>query len=623
MLLLLGGGMLAPLKGQVLDTVAIQAWKSLPLQPGHRFVSIDSLSKAEFEGQSLGDLLAAQSDVFIKSYGQGSLATTSLRGGGASHTALVWNGIPLQNAMNGQADLSLLPSFFLDEVGVQYGGSATLYGSGAVGGALHLNNDAVFGAEKRVRLFGQAGSFDQYMLGADVKVGTQKAYSRTRIFTRRAENDFGILGKDGRRQPHAALWQNGILQEAAVRLSPKQELHLWLWGQQSDRELPPPLTRDTSASFQQDQFQRILLTYKYAGERIEWKARAAYLGEKLNFQDSLAEIFSENRSLNLITEGEGIVTLSPTHTLQVGLTHTLQQASADGYGDGLPRRSLAALFASYKVQDHFKRFAGVLSLRQGLADGVWNPFLPSLSLSYRLNRLLAIKGQAGRTFRLPTFNDLYWNPGGNDSLRPEQGWHQEVGLYGERSFGTAQLLWHLTGFNQRVENWIFWRPGADFWYPENLRTVWSRGLETEMSLRIDRGNLKGMGRIAYTHTRSTVVETVQARDRSLGQQLIYTPEHQGRVYARLQYKQTYFSYTHSLVGRRYTSTDNEFFLPAYHVGSLQIGQQMACKWPRVTLGLRLNNFWNQSYQVIENRAMPGRNFLLTLSLTSLFSRPAD
>ena len=51
--------------------------------------NVDSLSKQELNHLDLGELLAAGSPVYVKSYGKGSLSTASIRGAGASHTKVL------------------------------------------------------------------------------------------------------------------------------------------------------------------------------------------------------------------------------------------------------------------------------------------------------------------------------------------------------------------------------------------------------------------------------------------------------------------------------------------------------------------------------------------------------
>jgi len=86
----------------------------------------------------------------------GSIATSAIRGASAGHTVVVWNGLALQSPMLGLLDLSMLPSGLVDEVSIQYGGQSTLWGSGAIGGVIHLNNQAKFGKKFGIDIFSRA-----------------------------------------------------------------------------------------------------------------------------------------------------------------------------------------------------------------------------------------------------------------------------------------------------------------------------------------------------------------------------------------------------------------------------------------------------------------------------------
>ena len=56
---------------------------------------------------SLDELLEHNSPVYLKNYGQGQLATLSIRGNGASQTQLFWNGFKMNSPTLGQSDLRL------------------------------------------------------------------------------------------------------------------------------------------------------------------------------------------------------------------------------------------------------------------------------------------------------------------------------------------------------------------------------------------------------------------------------------------------------------------------------------------------------------------------------------
>ena len=73
---------------------------------------------------SLADMLAHSTPVFVKSHGRGSAATVSLRGTGASHTRVTWNGMRMNSPLFGMMDLSYIPSYFIDGAALYNGASS-------------------------------------------------------------------------------------------------------------------------------------------------------------------------------------------------------------------------------------------------------------------------------------------------------------------------------------------------------------------------------------------------------------------------------------------------------------------------------------------------------------------
>lgn len=597
----------------MLDTVDIQQSRLQLLAPGHHVHQIDSVSLSFAAAQSVADVLAMESDVFIKHYGLGSLATTSLRGGSASHTALIWNGFNLQSPMNGQQDLALLPAYFIDDVQIQYGGSSGIYGSGAVGGAIHLSNRPLFNQGIRASLNQTVGSFGLVQPGVDLSLSGKHWAARSRAFLRMAENDFQLPGLN-RTQPHAALVQQGFQQEFAFLPGKRQLLQLWLWTHNSDRELPPPLTSEISAAQQQDQSRRIAGQWSFSGSQIEWKIRSAWVRDQLYFSDSIASIFSNNQSQTFIQEIEQTIRLGSNHRLHLGLNSTLQKADADGYGQTTPSQHQLALFVSYLYEPVSSPWMIITNIRQGRTTHAWNPIIPSVNVRRILLPGLTLRGQAGRSFRLPTFNDLYWTPGGNPDLQPEEGWNQDIGLEWSSETKMGILAGSATGYSQTINNWILWRPGPNFWYPENLRNVWSRGIETDLGLTYGWKRITLKANAAYTFTKATITEVAQERDFSLGKQLIYTPAHQVRSSLRISGDHWSATYSHRFTGKRYTATDNSAWLDPFDLGSLSVGRSWTYNKFSLDLAARVDNLWAVEYQVIDNRAMPLRSGSISLNI---------
>ncbi len=127
-----------------LKEVEITGVQSKQFTVGKKIQQLDSLTKQNFINSNLAEILAVNSPVFVKNYGPANLSTSSFRGGNASQTAVLWNGFNIQNNMLGQNDFSQLPNFIFDDIGIEYGGSAGAWGSGAMGGSIHLNNKPKF-----------------------------------------------------------------------------------------------------------------------------------------------------------------------------------------------------------------------------------------------------------------------------------------------------------------------------------------------------------------------------------------------------------------------------------------------------------------------------------------------
>ena len=92
----------------------------------------------EFSSHSLADFLSENTSFYFKKYG--ALATPSFRGTSSAHTLVLWNGIPINSIANGLIDFSILPANTADELAIVYGGDGSVFGSGAIGGSVHLNS---------------------------------------------------------------------------------------------------------------------------------------------------------------------------------------------------------------------------------------------------------------------------------------------------------------------------------------------------------------------------------------------------------------------------------------------------------------------------------------------------
>lgn len=602
-----------------LNEITITASRSQNFSTGSQHLKIDSSQTTLLKNTNLAEVLSLQSSIFIKNYGPGRLATTSLRGGSASQTAVIWNGFNLENNMLGQADFALIPSLFIDDISIQYGNTSTLWGSGAIGGAIRLNSERKMRKGWQLRSHNRIGSFLHFNHGIVAKYGSKRFKSVSKVFIERAKNDFSFQRRDGtiNRLPHSRLRQSGWLQENYIQLTERQALGIHFWYQNVDRELPPTLSQTFSEAVQKDSIRRWTLDWKYIGEVVKVKARTGYFIEKLDYQDAAASIFSLSDSRKWINEVEAFYEPHRQHRFNIGINYSHLAARSAGYTQQVQQQRTALFIAHHWNSKNYKLKTN-LNIRQEWAGGEAVPFIASGGFEYDFHSNWQWSGNVSRSYRLPTFNDLYWSPGGNPDLLAESGWGEALSLRyrkmvsNKNSFSNLETT--LTLYNKMVDNWIIWLPQGSYHSPQNLLKVWSRGLENRWAYAWQKTAWSGRFTAQYQLTFSTQEKGQTAEDARLGKQLIYVPLHQGNFSGTLNYKTWGLHYYQNLQGRVYTLADNSEYLSGFSLSHLHFSKSM--NWSKFSANVffKIHNLWNKNYQVIANYPMPRRHFELGISI---------
>lgn len=588
---------------------------------GTKVQKVDSITLARYRSFDLGELLANESSVFVKSYGLGSLATTAFRGGNADHTAILWNGFNLGSPMNGMIDLSLIPVQIANSASIQYGGSTALWGSGAVGGAVHLNNIPVFDRGLSIDAGASFGSFGDLRQNARVEISKGRWISSLGVFNAAAQNDFELYntaqrGAPLQQQRNAEFKQWGVLAEEHYRINRRQRVNMRFWYQNSDRNIPPTMLQASSSVQQHDESYRATAEWQRTGDRVRSTVRAAYFDEELRYYAVDTEPAALSRSRTAIAESEARIRLTDRQLINVGLNNTYARAFSDGYPDE-QQQNRTALFASYRYGSGSNRSVTTLSVRQEILAATLVPLTGSIGSEYTLAKWIKAKANASRVYRIPTFNDLFWQPGGNPDLLPESGYSGDVGLELER--GTAEtgprLSGEITYFSRTMDNWIIWLPGPSYWTPKNVMQVWSRGIEArgEIAVRLKQTTLKFGMMSNYVLSTNQVATSVN--DASVDKQLIYVPMYSGSGKLSLIHRSFSAIIGITYTGYRYTSTDNFEFLDPYWLTNASLAYSLRLRGNNaLSITMQGFNLFNEHYQVMQSRPMPLRNFQVGIGL---------
>jgi vitamin B12 transporter len=585
---------------------------------GLKTEKIDSLLLMDSKAMTLDELLQRQSRVIIKSYGPGNLATTSLRGAGANHTAIIWNGFNLQSPTNGTFDLALMPVEFINQATVQPGSSSNLWGSGAIGGAINLNNIPKANHGLSVSSGSVVGSFGEIQQTVGVSYSNKNFSTSIKGFVKQVENnfsyiDYSLKGNPIVTQKNNKINQNGLLQENYLYFKKGQQVKLVLWLQQSEREIPPVISQGYTEAKQGDDAIRLTSEYAKKGKNYQLQLRQALFNEVLVYQESLAGTASKTSFQTSISEAEITADLKKQTSLNIGVNNTYSKSSSNGY-EKTHYLNRPAVFASLKKTNYKETWDLTLSGRQEFAGHTMAPFAPFAGFQAKLKKDFTFKCNISKSYRLPTLNDLYWNPGGNTQLLPENGWSQESGLHYSKTIKAFSFSAEATAFNRTVKNWIIWLPQNGYWTPQNLMSVWSRGTETGVKASYQFKKLQVNWDVLTSYTRSTNQKAKSANDASIGKQLIYVPMYSGTSNLSFVYKKYSLIYNYSYSGYRYTSSDNSEYLEPFQLSNISVARGFSTKKFNLNAFARINNLLKESYQVMPQRPMPGRNYQIGISI---------
>jgi vitamin B12 transporter len=556
--------------------------------------------------------LQETSPIFIRQYGAGMLASPSFRGTSAGHTAIFWNGLPINSPSLGQSDLSILPIAGVDQVAIHFGNGGALFGNEAIGGSIHLNTKASFAKGFHGNFTQQIGSFGQFNSTVKAGFSTGKFSTETRIYRESAENDFtykdlGQAGTPEVRAGNSAFQQSGMVQDLAWNLNPTSQLKASLWYNQADREIQPVMGSSTNDT-QKDESIRLAVDYFHFGKKSILNLKTGLIRDNQVFNQSI------NSTSQYFLSGDWDAALSSKWNLKTGIRLNFIQGELSTYQATDQR---IETYQSLRFEP-VEKVRLSLNLRQLAYLNQFEPFIPSLGADWdfwkNTSNQLSLKASLAKGIKVPTLNDRFWEPGGNPDLLPEQSKSGEIGLNWIKT-GELNLENSLTYYRMNVDNWIIWLPKGSFWSPENIREVQNQGLEYQGQVSKAAAAWNIRANWSYTWSRAISTKGIDENDPSIGRQLPYTPEHQanGRITIG---KNDFSAFLGTFfVGQRRVTTDGQRVMPTYQLFNLGFSYPKL-NWGSVNLPIsfQINNLFNTDYQVLYLRAMPGRSYHFTISI---------
>ena len=594
---------------------------------GFKKKTIDSAVISNYTHKNLAELLIQYSNIAIKSYGTGGSATPSFRGTGASHTRLTWNSINLNNPMLGQADLSLIPAGLIDEVNIYYGSSSMPAGSGGIGGMINLETKPVWRKETLLSFNPGTGSPGQYSGLLKVRTGNINFQSVTKAYFQYAENNFRYLNSVSSADP---VWetrnnnqtlQKGFLQELYYRKI-NNVLSARVWYQSADRNLPSSILiqQPDKNENQSDKSVRTMISYDAYRGGAEYFLTGSFSASRLDYSNKLASIDSRNMSESVILKGGLINRPVEFIRTKVILDNEYTFVKSENYGAEKAGRNVAS-FTAIAELNSAGRIGATLLIREIMHGNTFliPDFSSGLQVRITEGSDYFFKANYSRNSKLPSMNDLFWQPGGNPSLDNESANMVEIIYEMEQTLSpTLNSKFDISVYHNAIKDMIQWRPGNySYWMADNIKNVNTSGLESSASINYTHNRISSSLNLSYAYTKATTTGSDILNDESVGKQLIYVPENQANASLRLTYLNLYSSWITGFTGMRYTSADNTSYLPGYILNSFSTGYLLHHKGNSYNINLTADNIFNKSYETISYYPQPGRTYSIKLLIQFL------
>ena len=610
---------------------------------------------------SIADALRYFAGVQLKDYGGvGGIKTINVRSMGSNHLGIYYDGIQLGNAQNGQIDLGQFSMDNVEEISLYNGQKSAIFqpasefgSAGTVyirtrrphfsnGECTHLKTRVKYGSSDLIRfstLWEQRLSASvTSSVGAEVMNASGKykfryrrykadgslAYDTTAtrqngdVWAVRAEgNLYGAMEQGGwnvkaytyhsergipgaivnnvwrrgeRQADHNTFFQAGLLRNISDRFSSRlQAKYAYYVTHYVNRD---PKTMLVDNTYKQ---QELFLSTSNVYEIMRgWSASVAY-----DFKWN--KLREEQGTRN---KGQEMKPYRFSNMVSVATAYNQPWMNIQG--------SLLATF----VKDHFPGHNDKKS------ENVWTPAVFFNIFPLR-NKSLSVRAYAKRSFRMPTFNDLYYTEMGNAMLKPETALQYNVGAVYVAP-RTSHLASRISHFRLQVDAYyntihdkiVAYPKGQQFrWTMLNLGKVHIKGLdvETELEVRAAR-ELTLAGRLQYTYQDAR--DVTDPTDTYYNHQIPYIPWHSGSAIFSASYRQWDFNYSFIYAGKRYNQQENidYNYMPAWYTSDLSLMYRFRWVKTRCKATLEVNNLLDQQYDVILNYPMPGRNYAISMEV---------
>ena len=640
-------------KGEMQDSILVHHIQEVVVTS--RLISRETIPSQTLGGEelkklnslSVADALRYFSGLQLKDYGGvGGIKTVNIRSMGTNHLGIFYDGIELGNAQNGQIDLGQFSLDNVEEISLYNGQRSAIFQPASDfgnAGSVYIRTKAprfMLGRRYNFSLKAKYGSSDTFRfsslweqklsdhISSSLSTGVLTSSGRYKFRYRRVTEDNTVA------YDTTAVRHNGDIWAFRVEGNVRGGIADGYWNVKaytyhSERGIPGAIVNNVwrrgERQWDHNTFGQAVFQKSF-GDKFSTKALAKYayyVTRYVNNDETQIHVDNTYRQQEMYFSTSNVYEILSKWSVSMSYDFKWNKLNANMVDFAFPHRysnfvSLATALTLSRIQAQASVVEQVV--KDHVKYGASSPSRSTLTPAFFMNvypfnsKLLAVRAFAKKSFRMPTFNDLYYADMGNSKLNPESALQYDLGFVLNKDWKQGvvdHFRLQVDGYYNTVHDKIVAYPkGQQFrWTMLNLGKVHIKGVDAMAEVGLEPAkDLKVTARLQYTYQDARDVtnpNTSYYKD-----QIPYIPWNSGSAIMALSWREWDLSYSFIYSGERYSQQENILYnhLQPWYTHDMSVVYH-ARKW---SARLDVNNIFSQDYDVILNYPMPKRNYMLTL-----------
>lgn len=626
---------------EVVVTSRLISRETIPSQTlgGEELKKLNSLSVA--------DALRYFSGLQLKDYGGvGGIKTVNIRSMGTNHLGIFYDGIELGNAQNGQIDLGQFSLDNVEEISLYNGQRSAIFQPASDfgnAGSVYIRTKAprfMMGWRYNLLVRAKYGSSDTFRfsslweqklsdhISSSLSTGVLTSSGRYKFRYRRVTEDNTVA------YDTTAVRHNGDIWAFRVEENVRGGIADGYWNVKaytyhSERGIPGAIVNNVwrrgERQWDHNTFGQAVFQKSF-GDKFSTKALAKYayyVTRYVNNDETQIHVDNTYRQQEMYFSTSNVYEILSKWSVSMSYDFKWNKLNANMVDFAFPHRysnfvSLATALTLSRIQAQASLVEQVVKdhVKYGASSSSRSTLTPAFFVNvYPFeSKLLAVRAFAKKSFRMPTFNDLYYADMGNSKLNPESALQYDLGFVLNKDWKQGivdHFRLQVDGYYNTVHDKIVAYPkGQQFrWTMLNLGKVHIRGVDAMAEVGLEPAkDWKVTARLQYTYQDAR--DVTDSNTSYYKDQIPYIPWHSGSAILGLSWREWDLAYSFIYSGERYSQQENILYnhLQPWYTHDMSVVYH-ARKW---SARLDVNNIFSQDYDVILNYPMPKRNYMLTL-----------